>query len=121
MTFSWRRCIGDKTIPLAAPDLRFGHAELAPRPFEKTEINDLRNAEWLGDFRIVTHEVDHELHALGLDRHVADDAAAELFQHLAGESPVGEPPLFHDDTDHFVAIARLQAEKNPRSVARTMP
>src|SRR5580765_5637442 len=111
MTFSWRRCIGDKIIPLAAPDLRFGHAELASRPFEEAVIDDLRDVERLRHFRILAYQIDHELHALRFHRHVADNPAAELLEHLAGESPVGEPPLLHDDTDHFVAIARFDAEK----------
>src|ERR1044072_9175052 len=91
--------------------LLFCHAELAPRFVEKTEIGDLRNTEGLRDFRVFTHQIDHQLNPFGFDRHVAHNTAPELLEHFGSESPVGQSPLSQNDIDHLVSVARFEAEK----------
>ena len=82
-------------------------ANLTARLFKETEIADLRHRKRLRDLGIFAHQVDHELQPFRLDRHVTQNAAIELPQHLAGELSIGEPPLLHDDIHHFLAVARL--------------
>src|SRR6266545_5360444 len=95
---------------LTGPSLHPRHVELAAGFFEKAVVDNLRNRERLSDFGIFTHHVDHQLHAFGFDRHIANDAAAKLLQHLAREPSVVQLPLLHDDVDDLFAIPRIDTE-----------
>src|SRR4030095_890618 len=90
--------------------LRPRYAQFASRSFKETVVEDLRNRERLRHFRIFAHHVDHQLHAFVFYRHVSDDAAVELLEHLTREPPVVKLPLFHDDIDDLVAVARIETE-----------
>src|SRR5437773_8090026 len=89
------------------------HVQLAPGFFEEAVIDDLGDSEWLGDFRLLPQQIDHQLHPFRLGCHVAGHSAAELPKHLAGEFPVRELPLLHDDVDHLFAVMGIHTKHQP--------